>query len=184
MRAFTAILSLVVLFIVCVAGIRSVTCKEPVEVSYVDAIIVEDSSAEVEEVSMSDAENTEVDTSFDGRCIHASSPTDVGVDEVSIAMSHFGTSYVSPSELFADLGALNDYIDSETFADLGVLVNQYSVQGFERLLASGELEEPKYNVASVVMCMILSEPYENLWKDGFLTEETARSIIDQFDMAG
>lgn len=110
-------------------------------------------------------------------------PSDIALGEVTIAMSHFGTSYVSPSELFADLGPLSDHIDEASFENLGVLVNNFSVQGFERLLASGN-NELNYNVACVALCVVLEMPYEPLWADGFMSLEVVQSIVDQFDMAG
>lgn len=110
-------------------------------------------------------------------------PSDIALGEVTIAMSHFGTSYVSPSELFADLGPLSEHIDEASFENLGVLVNNFSVQGFERLLASGN-NELNYNVACVALCVVLEMPYEPLWADGFMSLEVVQSIVDQFDMAG
>jgi len=110
-------------------------------------------------------------------------PSDIALGEVTIAMSHFGTSYVSPSELFADLGPLAENIDEASFENLGVLVNNFSVQGFERLLASGN-NELGYNVACVALCVVLEIPYEPLWADGFMSLEVVQSIVDQFGMAG
>lgn len=110
-------------------------------------------------------------------------PSDIALGEVTIAMSHFGTSYVSPSELFVDLGPLAEHIDEASFENLVVLVNNFSVQGFERLLASGN-NESNYNVACVALCVVLEMPYEPLWADGFMSLEVAQSIVDQFGMAG
>ena len=87
------------------------------------------------------------------------------------------------AELFADLGPLAENIDEASFENLGVLVNNFSVQGFERLLASGN-NELGYNVACVALCVVLEIPYEPLWADGFMSLEVVQSIVDQFGMAG
>lgn len=109
--------------------------------------------------------------------------SDIAHDEVTIAMEYFGTSYVSPSELFAELGEINEWLDQESFDGLGELVNNFSVAGFERMVASGE-GDARYHVSGVVLCKMLSLPFDQLWENGFMSCDVVQSVIDQFGMVG
>ena len=100
-------------------------------------------------------------------------------DEKYIAEEFFGVKDLSGSDIEARIGSeIAEFIGPSATADIGIFLNMYSIEGFHRYLEYGEEEYEAARKAAVVTCWMLGVNYDELWANGYMSQEDAQPIID------
>lgn len=105
---------------------------------------------------------------------------DTLADEEVLVKSKYGQSDITSEGVVALLGEGFDWVSDIVIADIAVVLNYYSYEGVMRTLESGYVEELEAAAqAMVIVCHMIEVPYENLWTNGYMSQDAAEAVIAQ-----
>lgn len=73
------------------------------------------------------------------------------------------------------------WVQEDVLEELLYFLNEFSKAGFERLLADGYINDSDVQDAAVLVCFLLSIPYEKLWEHGFMQQDVAEALIQEIE---
>lgn len=73
------------------------------------------------------------------------------------------------------------WVQEDVLDELLYFFNEFSKEGFERLLADGPFGDSDVEDAAVLVCFLLSIPYEKLWEHGFMQRDRAEELIQEIE---
>lgn len=73
------------------------------------------------------------------------------------------------------------WVQEDVLEELLYFFNEFSKAGFLRLLADGYINDSDVQDAAVLVCFLLSIPYEKLWENEFMKQDVAEALIQEIE---